>query len=110
MRDLKSAELRRIDAADPAAFTAYPQLSADNRCLAFASADPGDTNRTTRASVRDPRTGRATLAGPDAQGGPNGQSVCGPVIDRDGRTLAFGSSSPDLVPGDTSHSHVRHLR
>ncbi|GAA2289993.1 hypothetical protein GCM10010234_33580 [Streptomyces hawaiiensis] len=36
-----------------------------------------------------------------------------PVIDRDGRTLAFGSSSPDLVPGDTydtTHIYVRHLR
>ncbi|MER7478241.1 hypothetical protein ABTX60_11365 [Streptomyces sp. NPDC126510] len=75
--------------------------------------DPGDADRTTRAYVRDLRTGRATLASPDAQGGPNDQSVSAPVIDRDGRTLAFGSSSPDLVPGDTydtSHSYVRHLR
>ncbi|MFJ4536383.1 TolB family protein [Streptomyces tibetensis] len=113
VRDLKTGELRRIDATDPAAFTAYPQLSADNRHLAFTSADPGDTNRTTRAHVRDLRTGRTTLASPDTQGGPNDQSVSAPVIDRDGRTLAFGSSSPDLVPGDTydtSHIFVRHLR
>ncbi|MEU1001146.1 hypothetical protein [Streptomyces tibetensis] len=112
VRDLKTGALRRIDAGDPAAFTAYPQLSADNRHLAFASADPGDTNRTTRAYVRDLRTGRTTLASPDAQGGPNDQSVSAPVIDRDGRTIAFGSSSPDLVPGDTydtSHIYVRHL-
>jgi hypothetical protein len=83
------------------------------RHLSFASADPGDTNRTTRAYVRDLRTGRTTLVSPDAQGGPNDQSVSAPVIDRDGRTVAFGSSSPDLVPGDTydtSHIYVRHLR
>ncbi|GHC88394.1 hypothetical protein RFN57_32130 [Streptomyces violaceochromogenes] len=111
--DLKTGELHRIDAADPAAFTAFARLSADNRHLAFASADPGDTNRTTRAYVRDLRTGRTALASPDAQGGPNDQSVSAPVIDRHGRTVAFGSASPDLVPGDTydtSHVYIRHLK
>ncbi|WDV54770.1 hypothetical protein PV963_32615 [Streptomyces coeruleorubidus] len=113
VRDLKTGELRRIDAADPAAFTACPQLSADNRHLAFVSADPGDTDRTTRAYVRDLRTGRTVLASPDAEGGPNDQSVSAPVIDRHGRQIAFSSSSPDLVPGDTydtSHVYVRHLK
>ncbi|MFJ8596719.1 hypothetical protein [Streptomyces sp. NPDC093598] len=113
LRDLRTGQVRRIDAADPAAFTARPRLSADNRHLAFTSADPGDPNHTTRAYVRDLRTGRTTLAGPDAQGGPNDQSVSAPVIDRNGRTVAFSSSSPDLVPGDTydtSHVYVRHLR
>lgn len=113
VRDLKTGELHRIDAADPAAFTAFPRLSADNRHLAFASADPGDTNRTTLAYVRDLRTGRTALASPDAQGGPNDQSVSAPVIDRHGRTVAFGSASPDLVPGDTydtSHVYIRHLK
>ncbi len=113
VRDLKTGDLRRIDAADPAAFTAYPRLSADSRYLAFVSADPGDTDRTTRAYVRDLRTGRTVLASPDAEGGPNDQSVSAPVIDRNGRQVAFSSSSPDLVPGDTydtSHVYVRHMR
>ncbi|MFF7794308.1 TolB family protein [Streptomyces sp. NPDC007991] len=113
IRDLKTGELRRIDAVDPAAFTANPQLSADNRYLAFVSADPGDTSYTTRAYVRDLRTGRTVLASPDAQGGPNDQGVSAPVIDRHGRRVAFGSSAPDLVPGDTydsSHIYVRHLK
>ncbi|MFF5370819.1 hypothetical protein [Streptomyces sp. NPDC013187] len=43
--------------------------------MAFASADPGDPNRTTRAHVRDLRTGRTLLASPDARGGPDDQSV-----------------------------------
>ncbi|MEU3931931.1 hypothetical protein AB0E85_07745 [Streptomyces sp. NPDC029044] len=113
IRDLKTGEVRRIDATDPAAFTAYPSLSADNRHLAFVSADPGDANRTTRAYVRDLRTGTTVLASPDAQGGANDQSVSAPVTDRHGRTIAFGSASPDLVPGDTydtSHVYVRHTR
>ncbi|MFD9933946.1 hypothetical protein ACFWZ6_12505 [Streptomyces massasporeus] len=113
IRDLKTGELRRIDAADPAAFTAYPRLSADNRYLAFVSADTGDTASTHRAYVRDLRTGRTVLASPDARGGPNDQSVSAPVIGRGGRTVAFGSASPDLVPGDTydtAHVYVRHLK
>ncbi|MFF8873594.1 hypothetical protein [Streptomyces massasporeus] len=113
IRDLKTGGLRRIDAADPAAFTASPRLSADNRYLAFVSADPGDTDHTHRAYVRDLRTGRTVLASPDAEGGPNDQSVSAPVIDRHGRTVAFGSASPDLVPGDTydtAHVYVRHLK
>ncbi|MGK5692336.1 TolB family protein [Streptomyces sp. URMC 128] len=113
VRDLKTGGLRRIDAADPAAFTAYPQLSADNRYLAFVSADPGDTHHTTRAYVRDLRTGRTVLASPDAEGGPNDQSVSAPVVDRHGRTVAFSSSSPDLVPDDTydtSHVYIRHMK
>ncbi|KJK35396.1 hypothetical protein UK15_31115 [Streptomyces variegatus] len=113
VRDLNTGELRRIDAADPAAFTAYPRLSADNRYLAFASADPGDPDHATRAYVRDLRTGRTVLASPDARGGPNDRSVSAPVIDRDGRTVAFSSSSADLVPGDTydtSHVYVRRLK
>ncbi|MFE0476926.1 hypothetical protein ACFW2V_35575 [Streptomyces sp. NPDC058947] len=112
IRELRTGELRRIDAG-PAAFTAFGQLSADNRYLAFVSADPGDTGRTHRAYVRDLRTGRTTLASADARGGPNDQSVSPPVLDRHGRTVAFASASPDLVPGDTydtSHVYVRHMK
>ncbi|MGC5037913.1 hypothetical protein ACPXCS_24255 [Streptomyces sp. DT190] len=113
VRDLKTGELRRIDAADPAAFTAFGQLSADNRHLVFVSADPGDTDHVHRAYVRDLRTGRTVLASPDTRGGGNDQSVSTPVLDRHGRTVAFASPSPDLVPGDTydtSHVYVRHLK
>ncbi|MFF7890482.1 TolB family protein [Streptomyces sp. NPDC007907] len=113
VRDLKTGGLRRIDAADPAAFTAQPRLSADNRYLAFVSVDPGDTDYTLRAYVRDLRTGRTVLASADTGGGPNDHSVSAPVIDRTGRTVAFSSSSPDLVPGDTydtAHVYIRHLK
>lgn len=113
VRDLKTGELRRIDAADPAAYTAHPSLSADSRHLAFVSVDPGDPQHTSRAYVRDLRTGRTVLANPGTQGGPSGSPVSFPVIDRHGRTVAFSSSGTDLVPGDTydtTHVYVRHLR
>ncbi|GCB45796.1 PD40 domain-containing protein [Streptomyces sp. NL15-2K] len=113
IRDLKTGELRRIDAADPSAHTAHPSLSADGRHLAFVSSDPGDPNHTTRGYVRDLRTGRTVLANPNTQGGPSASSVWFPVIDRHGRTVAFSSWATDLVPGDTddtTHVYIRHLR
>ncbi|WP_078972936.1 TolB family protein [Streptomyces sp. MMG1533] len=114
LRDLKTGKLRRIDAADPAASTAYPRLSADSRYLVFGSSDPADPNRARQAYVRDLRTGRTVLASPSVQGGPSGSyGVSFPVIDRHGRQVAFSSSAADLVPGDTydtTHVFVRHLR
>jgi Tol biopolymer transport system component len=113
VRDLKTGELRRIDAAGPAAFTAQPSLSADSRHLAFVSDDPADPNRTTRAYVRDLRTGHTVLVNPATQGGPSSSPASFPVIDRHGRTVAFSSWATDLVPGDTddtTHVHVRHLK
>ncbi|SDP13287.1 component of the Tol biopolymer transport system [Streptomyces sp. cf386] len=113
VRDLRTGELCRLDAADPAAYTAHPSLSADNRYVAFVAVDPNDPNHTTRAYVRDLRTGRTVLANPDTQGGPSDSPASFPVIDRHGRTVAFASGATDLVPGDTydtTHLYVRHLR
>ncbi len=114
VRDLKTGKVRRIDAADPAASTAQPRLSADSRYLVFGSSDPADPNHASQAYVRDLRTGRTVLASPSVQGGPSGSyGVSFPVIDRHGRQVAFSSSAADLVPGDsadTTHVFVRHLR
>lgn len=113
VRDLRTGELRRIDAADPAATTAHPSLSADNRYVAFVASDPDDPNHTMHAYVRDLRTGRTVLANPDTQGGPSDSSVSFPAIDGHGRTVAFASWATDLVPGDTydtTQLYVRHLR
>ncbi|KOG34666.1 hypothetical protein AQJ84_30070 [Streptomyces resistomycificus] len=114
VRDLRTGQVRRIDAADPAASTAYPRLSADSRYLVFGSSDPADPNHARQAYVRDLRTGHTVLASPSVQGGPSGSyGVSFPVIDRHGRQVAFSSSAADLVPGDshdTTHVFVRHLR
>ncbi|MEU6348769.1 hypothetical protein ABZ896_05530 [Streptomyces sp. NPDC047072] len=115
VRDLETGQVRRIDAADPAGYTAYPQLSADSRHLVYvADADAGHTRQ---AYVRDLRTGRTVLASPAVDGGPSGNyGVDFPVIDRHGRTVAFSSWANDLVPEDagqtdfTTHVYVRHLK
>ncbi|MFK4099164.1 TolB family protein [Streptomyces sp. NPDC019531] len=115
VRDLKTGQVRRIDAADPAGYTAYPQIGADSRHLVYiADADPDHTRQ---AYVRDLRTGRTVLASPSVQGGPVGDyGVNFPVIDRHGRTVAFSSWANDLVPEDAgqtdfaTHVYVRHLK
>ncbi|MEU0249804.1 hypothetical protein ABZ192_36955 [Streptomyces sp. NPDC006235] len=100
VRDLNTGGLRRIDAADPTAFTAYPQLSADNRYLAFVSADPGDTSHTTRAYVRDLRTGRTVLASPDAEG--RTTRACPPRS-----STGTAARSPSAAPHPTSSRVTR---
>ncbi|MGF0169964.1 hypothetical protein ACQF36_05390 [Streptomyces sp. Marseille-Q5077] len=110
VRDLRTGDLRRIDAADPAAYTGSARLSADGRYLAFGSAAP---NTARQVYVRDLRTGRTELVSAAAQGGPSADYAEYPVIDRHGRTVAFGSRGADLVPddtADTTHVYVRHLR
>jgi Tol biopolymer transport system component len=115
VRDLRTGQVRRIDAADPSGFTAYPQLGADSRHLVYV--EDADPDHPRQAYVRDLRTGRTVLASPTVQGGPSGSyGVDFPVIDRDGRTVAFSSWAKDLVPGDTgepdyiTHVYVRHLK
>ncbi|MGW6735671.1 TolB family protein [Streptomyces sp. NPDC055013] len=110
VRDLRTGDLRRIDAADPAAYTGSARLSADSRYLVFGSAAP---NTARQVYVRDLRTGRTELVSAAAQGGPSADYAEYPVIDRHGRTVAFGSRGADLVPddtADTTHVYVRHLR
>lgn len=110
VRDLRTGDLRRIDAADPAAHTGSARLSADSRYLAFGSAAP---NTARQVYVRDLRTGRTELVSAAAQGGPSADYADHPVIDRHGRTVAFSSRGADLVPddtADTTHVYVRHLR
>ncbi|NNN31735.1 hypothetical protein HLK59_15425 [Streptomyces sp. S3(2020)] len=114
-RDLRTGSVSRIDGADPAAYTAYPRLSADSRHLAFGSAAPA-SDEARQVYVRDLRTGRTALVSVAAQGGPSAEPAEFPVIDRHGRTVVFSSWANDLVSADagqtdfTTHVYVRHLK
>ncbi|WAU84700.1 hypothetical protein O1Q96_36440 [Streptomyces sp. Qhu-G9] len=113
IRDLKTGDLRRIDAADPAEATGSAALSADNRRLTFVASAPAAGDHTNRVYVRDLRTGATELVSADTEGGPNDDEAHSPVIDAHGRRVAFSSSSADLVPADSydhQHAYVRHLR
>jgi len=86
--------------------TLNPSLSADGRYVTFWSlADnlvPNDTNMHWDAFVHDRETG-ATARVCISSSGEQGNSGCGtPFISADGRYVAFGSFSDNLVTGDTN--------
>lgn len=84
-------------------------ISADGRYVAFESlADnlvPEDTNEAFDVFVHDLSAGATTRASVQSGGGQATQSggSGGTAISADGRFVAFTSSSPDLVPGDTNN-------
>lgn len=83
-----------------------PAISADGRFLAFASRAtnlvPGDTNGRLDVFVRDRQTGTLALASLTSAGLPAGGDSFAPALSADGRYVAFQSSAPDLVFGDTN--------
>jgi Tol biopolymer transport system component len=87
--------------------TYEPSISGDGRFVTFASfADnlvPGDTNVFVDVFVHDSLIGATTRISVTSTGQ---QAIGGgrfPAISADGRFVAFESSSPDLVPGDTNN-------
>lgn len=86
--------------------SSQPRVSADGRFVAFVSwaSDlvPDDTNSVADVFVHDRLAGsieRVSVGAGAAQG--TGDSE-GPFLSRDGRYVAFTSSSSNLVPGDTN--------
>lgn len=84
----------------------HPSISADGRWVAFQSWSDnlvfGDTSQNPECFVRDLRDG-VTVRVSVASGGVQAWgSSTDPVISADGRFVAFDSTSPVLVPGDTN--------
>jgi Tol biopolymer transport system component len=91
------------------AFSGFPSISADGRCVAFASLAsdlaPGDTNGHYDVFVRDRSSGtteRVSVRSNGAQGNGDSGDGIGLTISADGRYVAFASDSSNLVPGDTN--------
>ena len=86
-----------------------PSISADGRFVAFASAAdtlvPNDNDGATDVFVRDRVAG--TTEGISVAPTPSGfgNTSTSPAITPDGRSVAFSSWEPDLVPGDTNNSY-----
>jgi tricorn protease-like protein len=83
-----------------------PSISADGRYVGFDSAAsnlvPGDTNANSDVFVRDLQTGitqRVSVSSTGVQA--NGGSGL-TALSADGHVVAFQSSAPNLVPGDTN--------
>ena len=82
-------------------------FSADGRLVAFDSSssnsDIGDnTPFASNVFVRDLAAGTTTRVSVDATGGAPDGSSFDPAMSADGRSVAFVSSAPDLVPGDAN--------
>ena len=83
-----------------------PALSADGRAVAFTSdADnlvPGDTNGKADTFVHDRVRGTTERVSVGAGGVEGTAPAEAPSVSADGRFVAFTSSAPNLVPGDTN--------
>jgi Tol biopolymer transport system component len=81
-------------------------ISADGRYVAFDSEAsnlvPGDTNGSQDVFVRDRQTGATSRVSVSGAGVQADCCSASPAISADGRYVTFGSSAPDLVPGDTN--------
>jgi Tol biopolymer transport system component len=83
-----------------------PDISGDGRLVTFESLAPnlvaGDTNRTVDAFLHDRVSGRTRRISVSSTGkqGDRGNLVA--TISADGRFVALGSRSTNLVPGDTN--------
>jgi Ca2+-binding RTX toxin-like protein len=76
--------------------------------VAFASSAfnlvPGDTNSTGDIFVRDTLTNTTTRVSVDSAGNQGNSDSTSASISANGRFVAFGSNSSNLVPGDTNNT------
>lgn len=84
-----------------------PSISGDGSKVAFTSYAtnlvPNDTNDEPDVFVKDLRSGEVVRVSTDSDGRQvSGWNASQTSISDDGRYVAFGSISPDLVPGDTN--------
>ena len=110
VHDLGTGRTQRISVADDGsqanARSLYASLSADGRRVSFESEAtnlaPGGQGPGSDVFVRDLELGTTVCVSAAPDGGP-GNGGCGYAsISGDGRRVAFGSGSSNLVPGDTN--------
>ena len=84
-----------------------PSISADGRCVAFASGASnmvsGDTNERGDIFVYDRQTGQMELVSVASDGAQADDWSWKPSISADGRFVAFASHASNLVSGDTNY-------
>ncbi len=83
-----------------------PVVSADGRFVAFSSSAPdlvpGDTNSQADIFVRDLQTGTTVRVSVDSSGLQATGASTSPAINGNGQVVAFTSTAPNLVSGDTN--------
>ncbi len=95
-----------VSGAQTGAASYDPVMSADGRFVVFSSTATnlvaGDTNGTVDVFLKDRTTGLIERISVDSAGIQGNNGGGGGSITADGRYVAFGSSSTNLVPGDTN--------
>lgn len=112
LRDMRTGEIRPVSLSmtggSPDGFCSAPAVSADGRYVVYstAAADvvPDDTNSAFDVVRRDMLSGETTCVSSSLAGVPAGGDSHSPSVSADGRYVAFVSSAPDLVPGDTGRA------
>ncbi|MGQ0845793.1 MAG: TolB family protein [Sporichthyaceae bacterium] len=116
LHDRRTGETRRVstrlDGGEAHGTSGNPVVSGDGRFVAFESGAPdmrpGGAGHVD-VFVWDRETERTEWVGQGMHGTGSGDSGA-PAISHDGRFVAFTSSSPDLVPGDTNEREDIFLR
>jgi len=95
-------------------WSGVPSLSADGRYVAFwapaSNLVAGDDNGFQDAFVRDRQTGKTKLVSVSSSGAQGNSHAGTPTITADGRYVAFGSNSSNLVPLDINNTGDIFLR
>ncbi|MDN0197684.1 hypothetical protein [Streptomyces sp. S.PNR 29] len=101
VRDLRTGELRRIDAPERHdGTTTGAQLSGDHRYLLFSGQRAATEAVTTGVYLTDLRTGRTRTLNVDLAGTPVASfSVGDGALDAHGRTVVFESTAENMAPG-----------
>jgi Tol biopolymer transport system component len=110
VRDLRTGSTRRVSVRSGGgqvnSGSLDPAMSAGGRYVAFTSRAPTldgvDTNALDDVFVHDRQTNTTSRVSVSSAGRPGERGGFGPSMSADGRYVAFVSSSPDLVPGDTT--------
>ncbi len=112
VRDRIAGQTTRVSVSSAGAqggrFSYGPSISADGQHVAFTSlaADlvPADTNRLRDVFVRDMATGQTRRVSVTSAGAQANGSSGEPSLSADGRSVAFTSSSHNLVADDTNRT------
>jgi hypothetical protein len=111
VRDLQSGQITRVSVSSSGAEANSgsldrPSLSADGRCVAFASYATnlvlGDNNLWTDVFVHDRQTAQTTRVSASSSGAQGNGRAEAPAISADGGFVAFHSYASNLVAGDTN--------